>query len=191
MGLIDMRKVAAGVLAVTLIFAIAATATPSIFKKDLGNDNFQSQGLWTKEVKLGNSDDTDSETCDDRYPETGENDCIKAQRSKCKAQQAFSILGILANTASVIVLGIDIGPEILGPVLAGFTSLSYLLIWAISAGNYHGENNVDSDCGIGGSDDDDLSYGASFILFVIAWLGSALATFIAYAGADPDKVRAM
>ena len=73
---------------------------------------------------------------------------------------------------------------------AFFGSFSYMLIFAIAAGNYNGEASVDSDCGNGGSDNDNLSYGAAFALAIVNWLFLAVAGVLIMMDKDDKQVGA-
>jgi len=125
-------------------------------------DNDFSAGIW--------SSTTGDVTVDNECDTAGDSDCISAQNAKCKTNKAFIILGILASaTALAPIVKSDL-PSILGPAAAGFAAFSYMIVMSIAAANYNGKPSVDSDCGNGYSDNDNVSYGAGFILLVVAFV---------------------
>ena len=93
--------------------------------------------------------------------------CLSAQCSKCKTGKAFSIIGILCVTVALAGTLTSAVPKPAAMGSAFFGSFSYMLIFAIAAGNYNGEPSVDSDCGTGYSDNDNVSYGAAFALAIV------------------------
>lgn len=149
-----MKKVASGLLAVGTILAIAATISPTMYTQDVAGTEVK-QGIWKTEA---GDTSTDNE-CDLSGP-----DCADASNAKCKTIKAFAIIGILSNAAA---LGLTFTalPAIAGVAAAGTSAFSYLIVWAISASI---KNASAEDCGYG--DNDDLNYGASFGLFIVAWV---------------------
>lgn len=188
-----MNLGAIGALGLALIFGIVVPAHNGIFTMEIsmgGNTINQNIGLWKTDVD-GECPDGAKNDCDTCAVEPGSDatDCAKAGYQKCKTMQAFSILGVLAVAAAAGLavaggLGVmDIKMTgMAGAAAAAFGAFSYLIIFAICAANYNGELSADSDCGSGGSDNDNFSYGASFAIAIVNWLlltGTAGALFMA------------
>ena len=169
-----MNLGAIGVLGLCLIFGIVVPAHNGLFTLEESKAHI---GIWKIDVDGecpdGMKDDCDS--CVD--PGSDATDCAKAGYTKCQTMQAFSILGVLsvaaaAGLAAAGGLGVmDVKMTgMAGAGAAGFGALSYLIIFALVAANYNGDKSEDSDCGSGGADNDDMSYGASFALAIVNWL---------------------
>lgn len=186
-----MNLGAIGVLGLCLIFGIVVPAHNGIYVNDKTKIN---TGLWKFDVdgECPSEAPDDCDACAD--PGSDATDCAKALHSKCQASQAFSILGVLsvaaaAGLAAAGGLGMmDIKmTSMAGAGAAAFGALSYLIIFAIVAGIYNGEPSKDSDCGMGYSDDDDTSYGASFALAIVNWLLLMVAAGLLALGGKADS----
>ena len=146
-------------------------------------------GIWSTSAG-GISLDGCEITC--LQAETNENDCSSAQCSKCKTLKAFSILGVLGTFTALglaVAAGLDKFPAggKFGSLISGVSSISYLIIFAISAANYNGEPNAESSCGNGGSDSDDTSYGAAFALAIVTWIFLIIASVVLHMGTMEAK----
>ena len=123
-------------------------------------DNSGGIGLFASETCIGSTCASTDNKCD--LPDLV--DCASASNAKCKASKAFIIIGILANTAAVGLVVSGAGPAIAGPAAGGVASFSYMVVFAIFASVM---NASGADCGLA---DREASYGAAFILTVIAFL---------------------
>lgn len=110
--------------------------------------------------------------------------CGQALKDKCGTMQAFGFLGMFCNVIGIVLLQISFRPIEATMAASGFASFSYMLIWSITAGLYNGEPGPGSNCGLGLSENEDASYGASFGLFIMCWLLTAVATVYAFLGAS-------
>lgn len=147
---------AVGVGALPLILAIAAVAAPEMY---VGKGRGAGQHVGVFEMKAGGT--TSKVKCGDS---TG---CAKDQ---CGAMQAFSILGILANSGGLAVisaLAFKLGelPIVAAAGAYGFAALSYMIVWALVAAAAN--RKPDDPCG---GSDGYADLGASFGLMIVAWL---------------------
>lgn len=109
-------------------------------------------------------------------------DCGQALKDKCGTVQAFGFLGMVCNVIAIVLIIIGYHPIEATMATSGFASFSYMLVWSVTAGLYNGEASANSDCGFGLSENENASYGASFGLFIMCWILTAVATVYAFLG---------
>jgi hypothetical protein len=119
-------------------------------------------GIWGTRSKVGSATVVVSNECD--QADIPGSDCADKNNSKCKTNKAFIIIGILANVGALVLLAVGIGPAIVPPVLAGLAGFSYLIVWAIYAGQINAEAK---DCGF---KDSTFELGGAFGCTIVAWL---------------------
>jgi hypothetical protein len=163
MGIMDDKKklAATACFALALIFGIVAAATRTWYVSG-DSDNGSNTGIWTTSVTVGGTtaDPVDIEC--NAADQAGAPDCASAKDSKCMANKAFIILGVLSNAAAAGLVVTGAGPAIAPTAAGGFAALSYLIVWSIYAGI---KNAKPEDCGLDGTD---VDYGAGFALAIVA-----------------------
>ena len=130
--------------------------------------------------------------------------CYDAMASKCKAGKAFSVIGILALVGAMIGAAANYPRrKLVTYVSAGIAIFSFMMVWALWAALYNGEdpgfikpgrsdpNWRDSDtdaCGLNGPENEYVSYGAAFGLYVTAWLLAIAGTLLFHFAKRGDGV---
>lgn len=200
-GLTDNKLSLGGIacLGLCVIFAIVVPAHNGIFKVEMnmaGTDITINQGIWMTSTDVDGSEASDAceEGCDaaDAAGDAA-TDCMNAICMKCRTMKAFSIIGALGSGAGLGLavaggLGMLASGGKIGSLVGGLSSISYLIIFAIAAAMYNGKKgSEDSDCGNGGSDNDAMSYGASFALCIVTWILLIAASILLHIGARDEK----
>jgi len=208
----NKRAAAAGLTFVALVCGIAACIHPSIYTLTLDVDLEYDDdaagatttldhdmlfGVWqTNGWAVGKSnDDYYAVKCDLPHAEPeghtpDKTDCDTAMNAKCKTQQAFSVLGVLASAAVVAAWGLSDRfvlfdwTKTLRTAVAGFAAVSYVIVFAIAAQLFNDDSSDDADCGAGlkkvidDTDGVDGGFGAAFWLLVVGFGLSVVATLL-------------
>jgi len=193
------KLAAVGVFALALIFAIAATADPTmvVFDGDLAVDlDHYGAGVWTWSLEYSETGRTtvtsDGDSCDMTFgnggsdiPDAYKLGCFDSMVSKCRAGKAFSLIGIFATIAAIPAAIVNFSKSkcvfIASACIACF---SYMMVFAVWSALYSGDKPegvggeppshdalMDDSCGLGQKlGGQDASLGAAFGLWVTGWL---------------------
>jgi len=192
----NMRIPICGCLALAAVFAIAAVGHDSLIM--LHNDDFKvtiNHGLWRESTAYnGETIAQVDNNCGLDYGQPGPDDgsdCSDALNAKCKTSKVFAIIGITSNVFAFLPLFVAPMRDGVGVAATGLASLSYLIIFAIAASFYNGDappvvvagvvvgaGDKTSSCGSGLSEIEDYGFGASFFLFITAWILTAGASIL-------------
>lgn len=168
-------KLVFGLAFTAWIFAVIGNASKALFVADcLGYTN--NIGVWKYSI---NGVEGDSK-CEDISTMFGGKapDCADAVGSKCKAQKAFGVIGILATTAATIGGVLLSEGQMALPKMAitaghGVAAFSYLIVFAVAASLLSNDPSTGSDCGLKTIPYcSSTSGGAAFAGFVIACFAS-------------------
>ena len=107
-------------------------------------------------------------------------DCLDAQKSKCEATKAFSVIGPISIFLALY--GFAKGEKCCHKSIAksasvGFAflgALSFLIVFSIAAANYNGAIDDTSSCGLD-LETSGFGYGPSFYLTVVSFVLSTIA----------------
>lgn len=182
------HRYVAAFFALALVLAIAGTAHPALYGVSYNGRTVMEIGIFSTEYinqynpNNPNANVQEVTRCNHVKTYGSDNVCMQALDDKCRAMQAFSVIGLIANTilvlitvARIFVPTFDGRWNKIGSLTSVVTAFSYMLVMSIAASLHNGKYDVlSSECsilaGVQNGDNDDMAYGASFGLFVFAWI---------------------